>query len=263
MDGILDEYGLVREGALITLFLPATNRAIVFRVKSRNNSEYERFDYGPLPFTAGETLYGYDAASVSVPADGVMPARSYTGTGIYFPAPADLDVYDSTDLWFLPEDYRDVLFHVHLRLRPLFLRTEIEAPVKVKQSRFQKDRVVVGVDKELGYGRGTLEVFHIPRIHLGYKFGNDTNLDLYTFAQFIYGEYVVEIPSEPETIFNAIIKKVPSYWYTYPYHTKDAGFESSLNAVYGFTGFPVYPREKREEALDEYRSLLEQVKIRG
>jgi len=34
---LLDKYGLVREGGLLTMYLPATSRAFVFRVKARAN----------------------------------------------------------------------------------------------------------------------------------------------------------------------------------------------------------------------------------
>ena len=262
MDGVLDGFGLVREGCYIVVNLPALGNVLVFRVKARRNRGREVWNYGPLPLDSGDSLYGYDGAT-TVPADGVMPARGYTGTGITFSAPSDIagSVYDSSDIWYLPETERETLFHVHLKLRPAFMRVEVEVPLKTKQSKFQRDRVTVGVDKDLGFRRGEIEVFHFPYVHLGYLFGNDTNLDLYTHATFIYGEYVVEIPKDAETVFNVIHGKIPRYWFSMPYHTPDPGFDSALRTVYGFAGFKYYGFWEKERALAEYEEVLRGVRV--
>jgi len=78
MDRVVDELGLVLEGEHLTVFIPATSKALVFRVKSRVNRGFERFHYGPLPLPANLPLPSYVGGSIPVPASGVMPATAYT-----------------------------------------------------------------------------------------------------------------------------------------------------------------------------------------
>jgi len=257
MNKVTDEYGLVLEGKYITVFIPATSRALVFRVKSRVNRGYEIINYGPLPLTAGSTLPTFEGGSVSVPADGVIPARAYT-TGISFPMRG---TFDETDMWYVPEDYRDRLFHVKQKITPGFLRVEVQIPVGVGQGRFQKGRVMVGVDKDFGFARGTLEVVHFPKIRYGYRYGNDANVNLRTFIQFVYAEYEVEIPKNASLIFDTLIGKNPSYWITMRINVLDPSIERGLTETYGILGFPFYRVDERDVAIKEYESLLSQCKI--
>jgi len=53
---VTDELGLCLEGEHIVAFIPATSKALVFRVKSRVNRRYEQLNYGPLPLTSGTVL---------------------------------------------------------------------------------------------------------------------------------------------------------------------------------------------------------------
>ena len=145
MDKVTDALGLTLEGEHLTAFIPATSKAFVFRVKSRVNRRYEQLNYGPLPLTSGTTLPTFEGGSVSVPADGVIPARAYT-TGLMFPMSG---AFDSSDMWYTPEDYRDRLFHVIQYLTPAFLRVDVQITIAVTQGRFQKDKIVTGVDKDL------------------------------------------------------------------------------------------------------------------
>jgi len=257
MDRVVDQLGLVIEGEYLTCFIPSTSRAFVFRVKSRVNRRYEELFYGPLPLSAGDTLPTYEGGSVSVPADGVIPARSYT-EGLSFPMSG---AYDEGDMWYLSEDYRDRVFHVLQYVTPGFLRVDVEIPVGVSQGRFQKDKIVTGVDKDFGFSRGFYEIVHLPRIHYGYRYGNDTNIDLYASVRFVYGEYIVEIPRSANLIFDILTRRIPSHWVTMPLNVMDPTVEMSLNTVYGITGFPVYRLDQRDAALKEYESLLRGVKI--
>jgi len=255
--GVLDQYGLVLENQFVVVFMPARSSALVFRVRSRVNRGFEVFNYGPLPISGGEVLPTYDGGSITVPADGVMPARSYTPTGRGFPLRG---AFDESDMWYVHEDNRDRLFHVIQVVTPEFLRTDVQIPRGVTQGRFQGDRVVTGVDRDFGFSRGRVEVVHLPRLRYGYRWGNDTNLAVRTFVKFIYGEYVVEIPKDSTLIFNILTRAVPSYWITLPVSVWDPAIESSLNLAYGFTGFPVYGIHERDKAISEYNELLKLVR---
>ena len=248
---------LVQENGFLTCYMPALNRALVFRVKCRVNRE-PVFNYGPLPLTAGETLPTFEGGSVTVPAGGVMPARAYTPTGRSFPMPG---AYDETDMWYVPEDYRERVFHVIQKITPSFLRVDVQIPTGVTQGRFQKDKIVTGVDASLGFSRGTIETVHLPRLHYGYRWANDTNLSVYSSVRFTYGEYVVETPKDASLIFDILTRRVQSHWISLPINVLDPSIESALMLTYGFTGFPVYGIHQRDQALKEYNELIKRVKV--
>lgn len=249
---------LVDENRFLTVFLPAYG-AFVFRVLHIVNKNYDVFNYGPLPLTTSTVLSSYDGGSVTPSEDGCIPARSYTENGVTFPLQG---AFDATDMWYLNEDYRDRVFHVVLEVSPSFLRVDLEIPKGVKQSRFQKDKIIGGVKSDFGFSRGRIETVHIPRIHYGYRFGNDTNVEWRTYARFRYGEYVVEIPDDPELIFDVLTGRVNSHWVTLPVNSVDDTVTVALRAVYGFTGFRIFPVNKRSEAISEYSSNLSEVKRR-
>ena len=253
---VTDEYGLVNENQFLTLTMPARGTALVFRVKTRYNRGYEVFNYGALPIKIGDAFPTYDGGSSTAPAAGVIPARAYT-YGMQFPL---TDAYDENDMWYLPETYRDRVFHVIQYVTPSFLRMDVQIPINLVQGRFQKDEVITGVDKDLGFSRGRLETVHLIKIHYGYRYGNDTNMGLYTTVRFIYGEYEVEIPRDAELIFQILNRKVPSHWITLPITVFDRTIEASLNDCYGIAGFPLHGLHQRDVALTEYNELLRRVK---
>jgi len=257
MDKVVDDLGLVLENEYISVFVPATSRAFVFRVKSRVNRRHEIINYGPLPLPAGTTLPTFEGGSVTVPVDGVIPARSYT-TGLMFPLAG---AYDPSDMWYTPEDYRDRLFHVIQHVTPAFLRVDVQIPIAVVQGRFQKDKIVTGVDKNFGFARGTYETIHIPKVHYGFRYANDTNVNLYTSVKFIYAEYVVEIPRNPNLIFDILARRAPSHWVTLPINVMDVTVERAMIESYGMIGFPLYRLDERDKALKEYDMLLREVKV--
>jgi len=249
---------LAEEGEYLVAFIPATETALVFRVKSRVNVGRERIYYGPLPLSEGDILPTLDGGSASVPADGVLPGRAYTGALSFSMS----DVFDEDDMWYIPADFRERLFHVIQYTIPHFLRIDVQVPPAVVQGRFQRDKKIVGVDKEFGFARGEFEMLHFPEIHIGYRYANDTNVDVRTSVEFIYGEYVVEIPKSAELIFDILTKKVESLWITMPIAVTDPTIESALTETYGTLGFPLFRLDQKEEAIAEYAKILEEVKLK-
>lgn len=248
---------LVNENQFLVVYIPARNSAFVWRVKCRVNSGYEVLDYGPLPIKKDEVLPTYDGAATTVPEDGVLPARAYIPTGRSFPLPG---AYDENDMWYLPEDYRERVFHVTQNITPSFLRVDVQIPLAVAQGRFQRDRVVTGVEKDFGFSRGVIETIHVPKIHYGYRWGNDTNLSVYTAARFTYGEYLIDVPRDAELIFQVLTRRIPSHWVTLPINVLDAVIERAFLDVYGYMGFPLYSVNMRDEALEVYKELLNRVR---
>jgi hypothetical protein len=252
-----DEYGLCPENTFITVFIPATSKALVFRVKARANRRYEVMNYGPLPLSSGAVLPTLDGSSTTVPVDGVIPARAYTD-GLMFPMNG---AFDENDMWYVPEDYRDRLFHVVQYVTPAFLRMDVQIPMAVTQGRFQKDKIITGINKDFGFARGSYETVHIPKVHYGYRYANDTNVPLYTFAKFIYAEYIVETPKNSSLIFDILTHRVPSRWISLPINIVDPTIEGALIETYGITGFPVYRMDERDMALKDYETILRGVKV--
>jgi len=262
MDRVLDSLGLVRSGEYLVAYIPATERALVFRVRSRLNEGREVYNYGPIPLKTGTSLPTYTGGSTAVPEDGVLPANSYTG-GMSFQAPQIMKdyVFDANDIWYIIETYRDMLFHVKTYITPSFLRVDVQIPIGNPQGRFQKDKFIIGVDRDFGFARGYIELIHFPKIHYGYRFGNDTNLDVRTFVKFIYGEYRVETPMDANLIFDILVKREPAYWLTLPISILDPTAESALIETYGYAGFRIYKHTDRNTALADYNNTLRMVKV--
>lgn len=250
--------GLVEENGILVAYIPAASKALVFRVKSVLNKNYPVFFYGPLPYATGAVLPTFEGGTTSVPAAGVFPARAYEPDGITFPLAG---AYDETDMWYTTEEFRDRLFHVIQEVTPGFLRVDAKIPKGVTQNRFQKERMMVGVEKDFGFSRGFFETVHVPRVHYGYRYANDTNLSVWTSVKFTYGEYVIETPKDAEFIFNVLVRRIPSYWLTLPIMVYDSTIKDALQRVYGFEGFPLYAQDKRTEAISEYSRLLKEVVV--
>lgn len=252
---VVDRYGLVRNNEHLTVYYPSTNKALVFRVISRHNEGYETMNYGGLPIDLGDSLTSYDGGLIASPANGVIPKRSHTTNGVRF----DLaDTWDTTDMWYTNYTWNDRIFHVKTKVKPGFIRVGLQVPQNVNQSRFQRERVITGVDKTngMGYKFGEIETVHFPEMHYGYMFGNDTNWDIHTSVTFVYGEYIVKIPSNPEFIFNVLTRREKSHWVGMQVSTPDATITQGLRKTWGFEGFTVYPSLMRDHAINEYASIL-------
>lgn len=258
---VVDKDGLVKDNELLVVYFPNSNKAMVYRVISRQNKSFERIDYGKLPIAASEVLNTLDGGSATAGIAGELPARAYT-TGKQF---ARTGCWDENDMWFVPYSWNDRVFHVKMQVSPGFVRVGMQIPQGVNQSRFQKERVVGGVDTSLGFGynRGQLEIVHLPEIHYGYTFANDTNLALRTGVRFIYGEYVVKIPNSASLIFDVLSRNYPAHWVGLPVSTVDSSITQGLKKTWGFDGFTVYPNQYRESALQEYGAILGSPDVSG
>ena len=251
---VTDKLGLVNDNELLVVYFPCNNKAMVYRVIARQNRNFERWDYGALPTVANQVLNTYDATTQTVGKDGELPARSYV-TNMKFPLN---NVWDSSDMWFVPYTWNDRVFHVKTEITPGFARMGLQIPLGVNQSRFQKERVVGGVDQSTGFGYnfGNIETVHLPEIHYAYTVGNETNVPLKTGVKFTYGEYYVKIPNSASLIFDVLSRNYPAHWIGLPMATVDATVTQGLVKTWGFDGFTVYPNTFRTQALQEYGSIL-------
>ena len=242
----------------IRAYVPATRKALVFRVKNIRNISQD-MHYGALPITSGMTVSQYAGGSTTAPAAGVIPAGSYTTSGIAFSTTDS--VFEKTDMWYLSENYRNILFDVVLRTTPSFLRLGLELPVGSNQYRFQQDKVTLGVGKSFGWTRGEIETLMIPEIHQGFVFGNDSNIPVYTGAHFLYSEMEVEVPKDPTTVLKVLRGDVPFKSITLPISTSDASVDVALNKVYGYTGFDMDMTQDTATAIASITNTLKAVKL--
>lgn len=253
---VVDDMGFVLEGQLLTVFIPATKRALVFRVQARNNEGMEWYTYGTIPTTTSDSLSTLDGSSATPSATGTLPSRAYTTGEKYSLTGAERE----TDMWYLPaKDYPDVLMHVQQFVTPRFLRVDVQIPINVTQPRFQRDEKMLGVDEDFGWARGYTEVVHFPDVHYGYRYCNDTNMEWYTSVDWAYAEYFVDIPKDPMLIYNVLNRKAYSKWITMPIMNYESRVKSALVDAYGIEGFPLIMNQS--QAVNEYQKILEEAKI--
>jgi hypothetical protein len=74
---------------------------------------------------------------------------------------------------------------------------------------------------DFGFWRGTKELVVLPYMHIQFEVANMTNLDLYTYAKILYGEYLVQLVKDPKTLYELMnrlgdYKTRNAYWFTFP-----------------------------------------------
>lgn len=260
---IVDEYNLTLPNNYLELFIPAYNKSLVFLVKYRKNPVASLLNYGPLPTTTstGLTVYngvgGGTGGSATPAAAGELPAASWV-KGMQFNVPSTFYVtgtfpWGNNDIWFTQVPLR--LFEVNTLLTPAFTRISVDIPTNQNQETLQ-DQVAGGVDQDFGWKRGRFFTVHIPNIHYGYDFGNDSNIALYTRCEFRYAEQVVQPVADPATVFAVITGQIPAHHVQLPVVSPNTQVEGALNQTYGFTGFDVYPPNQRGAALVAYATAI-------
>jgi hypothetical protein len=267
MAKVVDDLGLVPDNRYLTVIFPGDTpvsaKALVFRVVFRHNQGREIINYGAIPFVTTDVLPTYDGSSGSPVANGRVPSRSYTNTYMTFGRTAlssTLNVYDTNDIFYLPDEFNERLFHVQAYFYPEFLRVGLEIPAGTKQDRFQRERVIGGVGTSLGWRRGNQEVVIFPELRVGWQFGNDTELDAYTGARFVFGEYLVKIPDDPDIIWRVLSEDEESHRVKLPIAAVDPSVNQAMTKSYGFTGFDIQPKYKKAEALASYKTKIGAIK---
>jgi hypothetical protein len=248
-------FPVLNDNDYLVTFIPATKTSLVFRVVTRANNYPNNF-YGAIPFTAGETLPTYDGGSVAVPAAGVLPARAYTATGKSFPLTGASDV---NDMFYTNEEYRDRIFHIVGRTTPDWLRLGLEYPKGVKQYRYQRDNVILGIDKNFGFGRGVIETVQFPNIRQGWLFGNDTNMPVYTGMNFQYEELIIETPKDPVTIHDVLSGKQKAHRIDLPISVQDPSLQIALKKDYGYYGFDTTLIKQKDRAIASYAAQIKEL----
>jgi hypothetical protein len=268
MSNVIDRHGLVKPGGYLVVFNPVTytgkslgdrtkstryNKAMVFKVLSRQNVQGEKYTRA-LPTTPHTIFRSYDGNPAIASADGCLPGRSYTGTdGVKF---ALAGTEDLQDMWKTDKDYYDRLFHVNLAVQPGFVRVGVDMPTATNQAKFQHTKKMIGIGTDFGWRYGKTTSMAFPEIDVSYQFGNTTNAELRPTCEFTYGEYIVGIPSDPETIYKILSGREAAYQIDLPITTYDAAIAQGLLRTYGTDGFPIYPAARPGSAVEDYSRII-------
>lgn len=253
---MIDEQGFVKNNGFISIYIPAFDKAMVFRVIARQNPNTTEMSYGELPLKEADPLNAYDGGIETVPASGVIKANTYTRP-VQFPLQgAERD----NDMMFTPFTYVNRLFHYKVKTSPSHLRIGYQIPHGASQGKFQDDKIITGVDKMFGFERGESEMIYFPELTIGHVFGNDTNLDVKTAVSFTYAEYLIDFVWDPVALFNILSGLAPSYRITYPMVTDDQTVKNALIKTYQFDGFKIFTPYQQAEAIAEYTKVLQHLK---
>ncbi len=261
--GVTDQHGLTLPNNYLQLFLPAYQTSIVLYVKYRHNPTWDLVNYGPLPFTTSTAYNAYNGVgggsggSPTATVTGELPASAWI-KGVQFNVPSTFYIqgtfpYGNSDIWYTQTNSR--LFEVAQKTSPTWLRVGCDVPTGQVQETFQ-DTVAGGVDQDFGWRSGRYKTAHIPYIHYGYQYGNDTNAPIYTGMTFWYAEQEVALVRDPNLVFQIINGLYPANTMELPIVTKQTQIDTALNQAYGFTGFPIYPKNRQAEAVAAYQALI-------
>src|SRR5271157_4159911 len=85
-DSVTDNLGLVQANQYMVVFIPASKKALPFRVITRKNYGRENVPYGALPVTASTAYSGLTSADTvtGTAAVGQIPGRAYNSTAVAF-----------------------------------------------------------------------------------------------------------------------------------------------------------------------------------
>lgn len=245
---VLDEDGFIKEGECALIVLPAYNSVLPLRVKSIANKGAKWFNYGPVPYN-----------------EGVMKNRSVT-SGFKFKDITGILVGEQAgDMFYHKKE--DTLIHAFIDISPHLFRIFQEIPTGAKQITYIKAvTFTTRIDEKtanFGYSVGVKEQFFLPNFHIDWFVHNATNMDLRTNVMMKYAEYNVEIPTDPELIFNTMMRKIPAYWYTLPVSTERVEITRMFGQIYKLkkNGIPFYKSYEKSRALTEIPSIIAEASI--
>lgn len=248
MERILDAKGLVEDNKVISIYIPSVDAILPLRVIYRENRGYEEFNYGPIPVS----FSGYE--------DGVIPAEQETSTIMfrYTKLPPEL----AEDMFYYTESGK--LIHARIKISPILLRVMTEVPLGSKVYSFQ-DKVTQGLTEDFGWFRGEIEMVFLPKIHVGFRFYNPTNLDLRTNVHITYAEYRVEVVKDVDILYKIVTKQYPAYWISFGGKYRFVQLEDAVR-VYGIPGteqlIPRLPEwTSKEQALSIIREKVKSWKV--
>ena len=259
----MEKFELLKPDEYLTLYISYTNKAIVYRIKSVLNANYPYFLYGPLPINKGEVEPTFNGGAYITQAPGEIGPQSYT---MYKQFPSTLmNVYDPSDMWYLDKSSRDEIFHIIQYVKPSWVMIEQQIPTGTNQATFQNGRVSGGIginNNTFGFRRGVYETVQIPYIHYGWVYGNDTSMDITTQVLFKYGEYKIEIVTDPMLVYQILTRRIPSKEITLTLSSYPNELRNALISDYGFEGYPmpVIGEMSGNSYISQIQPLIPQIK---
>lgn len=199
---VLDELGLIIEGKVLCIHIPFADAIIPLRVVRRENKGFERFDYGPLPFTVGEYPTG------------VIPARTISPEFTFYYTRLVPEL--APDMWYFVDKRK--VYHAHMHFEPsVLMRVYQTVPFGTIPWRFREVSPTLAnmLEIEFGFFRGYKEQLFLPHVKIGWYAVNPTNVDLRTYCRFVYGEYLTEFIRELEVVWDIMTGAIPSHWVSF------------------------------------------------
>lgn len=233
----VDKLGLVNPGYPLFVYLPAWDAYAPLLVRARLNLGYETYNYGPLP----------DCGNIS---SGVISAGGIA-TNCTF-SNSELQGEQATDMFYYTDPDRAI--HAHIYISPLALRILNEIPLGNKVYSLY-GLLTQDLTRDFGWYRGYKEMIFMPKFHVGWDFYNPTNMNLKTYAKFIYGEYLVEPLLDSEAITRVLTGKAPAHIITFGGMNKTREIEIAIktwNTV-------LVPRPPVWAKEDEIRKIVSEV----
>ncbi len=252
-NGILDKLGLVKANNYLVLSFPQWKGILGFRVVARVNEGYERINYGPLPVAGVLVGHGNVAGVV----DGPSASGPFSFSWAILPPEQRPDMF-----WY---DKPERLLHVKkLDIVPYTLRKFMWLTTGTQQANYlQEAPADPRTPTDFGFWRGTKEIVFMPYMHVQFEMANMTNMDLYTYARMIYGEYLIDMIEDPLTLYNLMNRKGEyaernAYWFTYPGETRFVAepFQRGYNIK---QPFPI--RTKFSEVQRDVKAILDKKQV--
>lgn len=176
---VVDEMGFNNPGTKLLLYFPGFNGVLGYNVKYRANEFFEKLSYGPASFT----LSGYS--------QGVVPANTWTDEYKFEWIDNRRIGHEKTNMFYY--ENADRLLDVNMTIQPGILRHYIHYPERT--TFFSYLDVAVNPDKgdDIGFFRKNFNMVFLPFLENTFSTYNKTNVDLRTYVDFEYAEYVVEM----------------------------------------------------------------------
>ena len=206
--GVTDKKGLVKENNYLVCSFPQWSGIVAYWIYGRANAGFEEINYGPL------NIAGINSAIAGV-SDGGTSSGAFSFNWNILPQEFRADMF-----WY---DRPERLLHIKkLDMIPYQLRKYMWLTTGVQQANYlQEAPAQPATPSDFGFWRGSKELVVLPYMHIQFEVANMTNMNLYTYAKMVYGEYLVQLVTDPKILWELMNRKGDyatrnAYWFTFP-----------------------------------------------
>jgi len=261
-------FPILEPGDFVKIYVPCHDTYLVFQVVKVLNRGFEVLNYGLIPLSSGDTVNDVVSGTKTVPANGVLPARSWVSIMLKPLTWMKPHIDSEVDLLFVESEKKNVLMHCYVVTTPGFIKMLVEIPRGYQRVPFRDFTQPYSVlDSDIKPALGFVETISIPGVHQNVMFMNWTNIDLYVYITLIYGYYNIIVPSNPEVIYNVLSNKVKNvHEVVFSYYTSEPGVNDALRKWVGSFGISanihILSKEKALKQIEEFLTKVPK-EIRG